>query len=330
MKEAEKMGITLFEKQIIEYVEKKTEQLNIDNISRTQAYATFYDCHPEIKWAFLASMVSRNAGWNMCDLSGKWMPKVLSHQTRDLLFLTYERANWLIFQDAFPQLLMYALSKKRKTSYFYLLSNFHVSSFIIEKWELFFRNKKELELMHALIINEQHVIQTPVIEQPFYKEKVFQSFLFFLQDSFHFSSVLFPTMEGELYGCSVHDFTKVAKRIELGKRLGALLFHPKYYPLFYAFSTKTDHTGSRHDYEQYFSYDKKRETPFLRMTYPIVSHHEEKRAEWFLTKRKEAKFMKKVAFPKKINVTKWYQKKQKQFHFFVEVKKLMPQKKASS
>lgn len=170
--------LTSFEQQVVETIRLKTKQLNIDNISRTEAYATFYTNHPEVKWSFLASMVSRNAGWNMCDLQGKWFPELLSIETRDLLFLTYERANWLIFQDAFPQLLLYEISKKHEKSYFHLLEYFDVSPFMYEKWTVFWERKKEIELMHALIINEQHIIEPAVIAHPFYQKKVFHRLVF--------------------------------------------------------------------------------------------------------------------------------------------------------
>ena len=319
MKEDEEMSLNSSEQALLTAIKKTTDKLNIDNISRTQAYATFYHRYPEVKWAFLASMVSRNAGWNMCDLQGKNMKKALSKQTRDLLFLTYERANWLIFKDAFPQLLLYAVSRKKHVSYIHLLPYLNVSSFIEEKWRQFMRKPCELQLIHALVVNEQHVIQQPVIEQPFYQDRVFKSTLFFFQDIFHFSSVLFPTTKGELYGCSVHDFTKVNNRIDLGKKLAALLFHEKYYPLFYEFSLKTKHTGSRYDYEQYFVNETICRTPALRKVYPAIRHHEKKREEWFLTKKEEQKLMKKPSFPKKVHFTKWYLQKQKQLYILMKV-----------
>ena len=91
----------------------------------------------EIHWSFLASMVSRNAGWNMCDLEGKWFPIFYEKEMRERLFLTYERANWLIFQDAFPQLLLYQYSTKVKQAMFHLLKYFHVSSFMEREWNYF-------------------------------------------------------------------------------------------------------------------------------------------------------------------------------------------------
>ncbi|MEK1830212.1 DUF2515 family protein [Priestia megaterium] len=109
--------------------------------------------------------------------------------------MTYERANWLIFKDVFPQLLLYAVSRKKHVSYVHLLPYLNVSSFIEEQWRQFMQRPCELQLIHALIVNEQHVIQQPVIEQPFIKIECLKVRCFF-QDIFHFSSVLFPTIKG--------------------------------------------------------------------------------------------------------------------------------------
>lgn len=101
------------ERKIIHSIKGLVKQNNIDNLSRTEAYLRYYQENKAIKWSFLAHMVSRNAGWNMCDLKGKWFSKVIGKQKRDLLFQTYEKANWLIFQDAYPQLLLYQYSTKK-------------------------------------------------------------------------------------------------------------------------------------------------------------------------------------------------------------------------
>lgn len=116
------------ERQLIQHILQTTRKGNIDNISRTNCYESFYFRYQEIKWAFLAGLVSRNAGWNMCDLEGKSYSSLLTKQYRSYLFLTYERANWLIFQDAYPQLLLYHYSTKIGRPLFHLLPYFHVSA----------------------------------------------------------------------------------------------------------------------------------------------------------------------------------------------------------
>ncbi|MBM7703318.1 DUF2515 family protein [Metabacillus iocasae] len=312
------MDERLFEQRVLKYIKEKRQKMNIDNLSRTNAYADYYEVYPEIQWSFLASMVSRNAGWNMCDLEGKWLPCFLNKQTRDLLFLTYERANWLIFHDVYPQLLIYAISKAKGKPYFYLLPHFGVSSFIIKEWQLFWIKGDQKRLRTSLIINEQNIIQRPVIEHPFYKKKVFRSFVFTFQDFLHFSCVLFPTIDGEIFGCSVHDFWKLTKRIELGKKLAQILFNPTHFESFLCFSRQTPHTGSRHDYEQYLNPKKEKDTPILRTTFPIVSHHQSKNNDWMEDQRRILKWQKDIPYPPKTNVTKWYQKKQVELHFLIK------------
>ncbi|MFD1738508.1 DUF2515 domain-containing protein [Bacillus salitolerans] len=307
------------EVKIINCIKEKTREGNIDNITRTKAYEDFYKQYKEIKWSFLASMVSRNAGWSMGDLQGSWLPRVLSQELRRRLFLTYERANWLIFSDAFPQLCLYAASKKLNRPLFHLLPIFHVSPFMVKEWMKFWESHDQTRLLYSLIINEQNVIQKPVIEHPVYRRRVFHTWLFFLQDRLHFSFVLFPTLSGELYGLSVHEFWKLDSRIRLGKRLANLLFDPSLYSQFAEFSLKVDHSGSRHDYEKYVYKEKVRDTPRLREAFTVVPHSRDYFFQWSATKRQINKWLKHEKLPKQVKITNWYMKKQEQLHTAVEL-----------
>lgn len=312
-----------FEKELISDITKRIVKGNIDNISRTKSYYKYYVQNPEIEWSFLASMVSRNAGWNITDLQGFWLPQLLPETLRAHMFHTYERANWLIFLDAFPQLLIYERSKQYKTSFFHLLKNFHVSQFMQREWQRFWKTKDRKRLMTALIINEQNVIQNPVIGDPFYKKKVFQSIPYKIQNWLHYSVVVFPTVKGELYGFSVHEFSSINERIQLGKKLAWLLFHPDYHHAFRDFSDKTEHTGSRYDYEQYFRKQKKRDTPFLRTAFPIVEHHRHDAFDWYQCHvRAERWFKPPIRTPKKFRLTKWYKKKQNRLHALISLSNL--------
>ncbi|WP_212982334.1 DUF2515 family protein, partial [Bacillus paramobilis] len=60
--------LTKEEQLIINKIKIQTEQLNKNNVTRTRAYYQFYIQYPEIHWALLGHMVSRNGGWNMTDL----------------------------------------------------------------------------------------------------------------------------------------------------------------------------------------------------------------------------------------------------------------------
>ena len=315
--------LTDHEAEVLRKIRQETHDKNLDNISRTRAYLDFYLDYPEMIWSFLASMVSRNGGYNMCDLEGEWFPKFLDPPIRQRLFLTYERANWLIFRDAYSQLLLYSYSTKKSSPMFHLLKFLDVSSFMEREWQMFWEHGDKKRLLTALIINEQNVIHNPVIKHPVYKKRVFNTLMFSFEDYLHFSTVLFPTCEGELYGASVNGFKSVSKRINLGKRLASILFDNRYYPLFLEFAMHTEHTASRHDYEQYFPSNKKRDTPFLRSTYPIIQHHFHEQGDWYKERGYHKKwFSQELNHRHPAHLTGWYKKKQKQLHALISLKEL--------
>ncbi|GAB6527857.1 hypothetical protein bcgnr5399_09540 [Bacillus cereus] len=72
--------LTKEEQLIINNIKIQTEQLNKNNVTRTRAYYQFYIQYPEIHWALLGHMVSRNGGWNMTDLKGDLYTKILSEK----------------------------------------------------------------------------------------------------------------------------------------------------------------------------------------------------------------------------------------------------------
>lgn len=255
----------------IPLIEYEANLANKDNISRTKAYEQFYRKHPDIKWSFLAGMVSRNAGWNMCDLTIYPYCTLMKTEYRRQLFLTYEQANWLIFRDAYPQLLLYHYSTKENRSLFHLSRYFFISVFMEKEWERFWIHRDETRLAYAQIINEQSLIQQPVIENGPHTKPVFRSLFFRLQDLLHFSTVLFPVKSGGLYGDSVTDFRSMKARIELGKRLFDLLFSSRLYPKFREFALSAEHTGSRHDYLRYCGQETLT-SPALRALYPVINH----------------------------------------------------------
>ncbi|SNZ10309.1 Protein of unknown function [Terribacillus aidingensis] len=261
-------------------IEEKTTAANLDNIRRTMAYQAFYEANPEIRWSFLASMVSRNAGWNMTDLQLDMFQRLLPARVRKQLFSLYERANWLIFSDAYPQLLLYEAHKKEQINMIDHLRHFRVSAFMEQVWRHFIKEGDGQKLLYSLIINEQHVIGSPVIVQSFYKEHVFSRWPYRLQDLLRLNAVFFPTLKGELYGLNAHHFTSVDKRIQLGKKLSALLFDPKLHDMFLQFAKTVPHSGSREDYEQYCQY-RTNNSKTLRKCYKIIRHEDTIRPDWY-------------------------------------------------
>ena len=320
--------LTIQEQHIIRQIQTETAKKNMDNISRTNAYLSYFKRNPDVIWAFLAHMVSRNGGWNMCDLEGSVFSKLLEPQMRKQLFLTYERANWLIFHDVFPQLLLYQYSTKTNGPLFHLLPHFHASTFIQREWIRYWKEKDRKRMTTALIINEQNVIQTPVIEHPVYQARVFRSLLFNFQDWLHFSCVLFPTYGGEVYGASTNGFRSLSKRINLGRRLAGILFHPRLFPHFLEFAEKTPHTGSRHDYEQYFKLRTRRKTPMLRTCFPLIEHHQSTFEDWSHHRIVSPVWLYgPVRHKHPIHLTDWYFAKANQLELLLSLQKVLDFKK---
>ncbi len=320
-KNKEALAKKALETKIIQKIKRETERLNVDNISRTKAYQNYYFRNKDFFWPFLASMVSRNAGWNMTDLQQKEFRVIIPQKDRRWIFYTYERANWLIFEDAYPQLLLYETSKQLRMPLFHLLKEFGVSRFMVEEWELFWDRHDQNRLDIALIINEQHVIEGPVLEQIAYKRQVFATFPYWLQDRFHFSTVLFPTLEGKLYGISVHGFRNVSNRIDHGKRLLKILSDPKMSEFFIRFARMTEPSGSRYDYERLFVQKTRKGHHFpLRLLFPMIRHHRKESKDWSLKERNPVKYFRDVRLPSQIQLNDWYEHKRMELHVLAKMK----------
>jgi hypothetical protein len=246
--------LTKEEMLILDQVREKTKTANRNNLTRTKAYETFYQQYPEVHWAYLAHMVSRNGGWNMTDLKGEMLPRLLSKQEIEDFFELLERCNWLIFQDAFTQLLLYAESKKRQQPLFHLLSHVNVSIFMKVLWQWFWKYGDSKIISLALIINEQNYIESRVIKNPKYKKNALGQAEFKTQSFLHLNHVLFPywdskTKKVRLAGTIVEDFNDLKTRIKVGRHLYALLFEVKEVAEGVRdWSNHMSHSGSRADY----------------------------------------------------------------------------------
>lgn len=250
-------GWSADELMLIRRIRAETEEANRNNVTRTEAYRNVYFRLPELHWALLAHLVSRNGGWNMTDLQGEWLPRLLTERQRSVTFQFLERANWLIFQDAYPQLLLYQWSLRQGRSLFHLLPAFGVSAFMKPVWRLFWRERDSAMLTTALIVNEQHYIEERVVRHPYFREHVTDTMFFGLQSLMQLNGVVFPYGSGregaenelKLAGLIMERFQNLEERIEFGKRLYAVLFGiPEVYEGAKCFAAAVKHTGSRADY----------------------------------------------------------------------------------
>lgn len=245
---------------LIAKIQELAHRENRNNITRTKAYWTIFTEHPELHWALLAHLVSRNGGWNMTDLKGDLVPRLVSSNQAELCFQFLERANGLIFQDAYPQLLLYIESKRRNRSMFHLLPKLHISAFMEPVWQHFWHKRSSALLTIGLIINEQNYIEKRIIQNPRYRETVLNTVKFKVQSLLQLNQVVFPyglkvvdmaspTPSYRLAGLILEDFGNLKERIEFGKKLYAILFGlPAVYDGAVAFAAHVPHTGSRADY----------------------------------------------------------------------------------
>ncbi|MCT1905447.1 DUF2515 domain-containing protein [Oceanobacillus sojae] len=254
-------GLSLYtlpkgERMLIHSIHQITHKWNKNNVTRTQAYFDFYVQHPEIHWALLGHMVSRNGGWNMTDLKGDLLARLLSEKEQNNFYLFLERGNWLIFQDVYPQLLLYQQSVKMNRNLFHLLPFLNVSVFMEVIWNHFWEYGDRYLLAIATIINEQSYLEERVVHHPHFKETVLDTLGFKLYDFLRFNHIIFPLYQhGEiekkpaLIGDTLYHFGSLHERIMLGKRLYAILFqHTSVLKDILLWAGKHPHTGSRADY----------------------------------------------------------------------------------
>ncbi len=248
--------LTIEEKNLLKDIKDMTHKWNLNNVTRTKAYFNFFLQHPEIHWALLGHMVSRNGGWYMTDLKGDLLTRLLSEKEQEDFFLFLERGNWLIFQDVYPQFLLYQQCLKINKNLFYLLPYLNVSIFMETMWNYFWEYGDCSLLAIATVINEQCYLEKRVIQHPHFKKTVLNTIGFKLYDFLRFNHIIFPfyknktTAEQELIGDTLHQFSSLHERILLGKRLYSLLFQqtPAMLNGVLLWASQTPHTGSRKDY----------------------------------------------------------------------------------
>lgn len=280
------------EKEFINTIKYETDLANKNNITRTNAYLSFYLEYPEIHWAMLAHMVSRNGGYNMTDLKSSLLSSLLTPAQQLNLFHFLERANSLIFHDAYPQLLLYKKSREEKTSYFHFLPAFSVSTFMIPIWEFFLQNKLTPTILtYALITNEQQYVENHLMSLDDTKQSILHTYMYVIQEALGFTHVVFPYKRNlflrkySLSGIEVHNFQSIQTRIDIGKKLYQILFSKQAYPSIFNFAMKHAHSGSRSDYwpHEYtiLQSQSKIYSPTLSLVWNDVQHHYPKNQDWY-------------------------------------------------
>ncbi|CAM3746439.1 DUF2515 family protein [Mesobacillus zeae] len=181
---------------LLDKIFTETKKHNANNVTRTNAYLSILSRRPELHCAFLAHTVSKNGGYYMTDLKSSYMDAILPHGEKETYFLFLEECNAAIFQDAYPQLLLYDESTKQCKPLYFLLSHFHVSRFMVPVWNLFHQEGNSTMLTTALIINEQKMLEKRVLLNRKKSRLPFSDILFQLQEKLGFTSIYFTLAGG--------------------------------------------------------------------------------------------------------------------------------------
>lgn len=297
---------------LVEAIRLRSLQENRNNITRTAAYLAYFLRRPEVHWAFLAHMVSRNGGWNMTDLQGESLPKLLGRAAREKLFAALETANAAIFGDAYPQLLLYEESVRCGKPLFFLLPCFRVSAFMQAVWEIFWEERSSELLTMGLIVNEQHVAERQVVAHGRVQRETLGSLAFHVQAALQLNQVILPfaseTGEIRLAGGAMENFNNVKERIEFGKTLYAALWGiPEVSRGAMSFAQSTPHTASRSDYwpEQFTAEGnaalpgapRRLYSPHLEDAWPDFPLPEQPPQDWFRNAKEACRYLTDVKPP---------------------------------
>ena len=217
------------------------EARNQDNVSRTAAYLELYshlrDRGVDLPWVLMAHLVSRNAGYLMSDLARQRATLPAITGAIDRLFLLLERANWLIFHDAWWHLGHHLLGRTAE------LTGPRTPRFMIEAWRRHEADPTdERGLVLDLVHNEQHLIEHRAVHHPHLAEGA--RLLAMIEASGREKPLQFPIPDAP--AITVGGFADVARRIDTGRRIyDEVLADRGRRDALHAWARAHPHTGSR-------------------------------------------------------------------------------------
>ncbi len=224
---------------------------NRDNVARTESYLELYAlarAHGvELPWVLMAHLVSRNAGYLMTDLApGGRAASFFTRDALDELFLFLERANYLIFDDAWHHVMHHALGRTGAL-------DARTPRFMREAWGRYedataggVTAAAERALVMDLVTNEQNLIEHRVVHNARFERA--RAMVAFFEEAGIDGPVVLPVTAARI---RVGNFARLERRIEAGKRIfdeGLAETHAR--SAIFAWAAATRHTGSRAAYKE--------------------------------------------------------------------------------
>jgi hypothetical protein len=221
---------------------------NADNVSRTASYLELYawtrDNPPELPWLLMAHLVSRNGGYLMTDTAVFLDRKegLFRESAMVELFLFLERANFLIFYDAWYHVLHHLLLRREQ------MNAGRVTRYMRERWAEYERDgaagvSAELErrLVHELVVNEQNFIEHRVVHHAGFA--VAAAMVGFFETIERDAPLVFPVDAPPI---KVGTFANLERRIQTGRDIfDEVLRDREKRRRCFEWATAHPHTGSR-------------------------------------------------------------------------------------
>jgi hypothetical protein len=218
---------------------------NADNITRTESYLELYaftrQNPPELPWLLMAHLVSRNGGYMMSDVARQLERGDGIFTTRALedLFLFLERANFLIFWDAWHHVTHFLLARTDA------LAAPRTPRFIIEAWKRFgdgpLVEAVSRQLVRDLVTNEQNYIERRVVHHARFAAA--RGIVGFAETIGRDAPLALPLTDAQI---RVGEFARLERRIATGFRIyDEVLADPSKRAEIFDWARKHKHTGSR-------------------------------------------------------------------------------------
>ena len=223
---------------------------NEDNVSRTESYLELYaftrEHPPDLPWVLIAHLVSRNAGYMMTALAGGLArgDALFTPEALETLLVFLERANYLIFHDAWWHVLHHLLGRSCE------LAVPRVARFVATecwpRYELGLRRdgptpELERQLVRDLVTNEQHFIERRVVHNPRFLAA--RAIVGFLESVGRDAPLVLPCTDAQI---RVGRFADVGCRIDAGWRILDQVLHDRARrDEIYAWARAHPHTGAR-------------------------------------------------------------------------------------
>ncbi len=243
---------------------EEIDERNADNVTRTESYLELYDWTAanggELPWLLMAHLVSRNAGYLMSDLARSVNGKAgaadpaLRGAMENLMALL-ERANFLIFHDAWHHVLHHLLGRTGE------LVGPRTPRFMIDAWQRHERRAGggERALVLDLVHNEQHLIEHRAVHHQDLAPGL--RLLQWIELSGREKPLHFPIEDAP--AITVGGFAQVERRIAAGARIfDEVLADRDRRAALFAWARAHPHTGSRTIYGG-------QEGPTIRQAWPV-------------------------------------------------------------